>query len=279
MSMTMTHPAASNTWRLPHRMMTDEPRFTLLGIVLALTLVPVLAAMAIDARTYQEANIWMKPAKFLFSLSIYTLNLAIFARFLPAGMTARRSYVAFSYLVVFCILAEIIWVCGAAAMGTSSHFNRSTLTMAVIYTAMGVMAITLTSASLVYGIAIWRHRASALAPALRLSLGLGLVLTFVLTVIVAMTMAMGDGHVIGTSETGARLPVLGWSRDAGDLRVAHFFATHLMQALPLFALLTLALPAHIARMSVWAAALGYAALVIATFVQALAGQPFLPWIT
>lgn len=255
-------------------LMADEPRFTLLGLVLALALIPAFAAMAIDARTYQDVNVWVKPAKFLASLSLYMLNLALFARLLPPGMTARRSYRAFAWIVVFCILAEMAWIGGAAANGVGSHFNISTPAMDLIYSLMGLFAVTLTSASLVYGVAILRHRAAPVAPPLRLAIGLGLVLTFVLTVPVAGYMASAPGHFVGTPETGALLPVLGWSREVGDLRVAHFLATHAMQAVPLLALAALALGG--ARGAVWAVAAGYTALTLATFVQALAGQPFLP---
>lgn len=278
MTATLATSPASGGSQLPNRLMTDEPRFTLLGIVLAFALIPVFAAMAVETRTYQDMNVWMKPAKFMISLSLYMLNLALFARFLPAGMTARRSYRVYSTFVVLCILIEMIWIGGAAAMGVGSHFNRSTPELALIYTLMGVVAISLTTASLVYGIAILRNRASTLAPGLQLSIGLGLVLTFVLTVPVAMTMAMGSGHLVGTPQTGAMLPVMGWSREVGDLRIAHFFATHAMQVLPLFGLLTLALSRRLVVTAVWIAAIGYVALVAATFVQALSGQPFLPWI-
>ncbi|MFN7178175.1 hypothetical protein [Hyphomonas sp.] len=266
----------SGASQFPNRLMTDEPRFTLLAVVLAFALIPVFAAMAVETRLYQDVNVWVKPAKFMISLSIYLLNLALFARFLPTGMMARRSYRAYSTFIVLCILIEMIWIGGAAAMGVGSHFNRSTPELALIYTLMGVVAISLTSVSLVYGIAILRNRASTLAAGLRLSIGLGLVLTFVLTVPVAMTMAMGTGHLVGTAQTGAMLPVMGWSREVGDLRIPHFFATHAMQAMPVFGLLTLALPRQFAVTSVWVAAAGYVALVIATFLQALAGQPFLP---
>ena len=54
---------------------------------------------------------------------------------------------------------------------------------------MGVLAVMLTSATLVYGIAIWRNRATGLPPALHLAIALGLVLTFVLTVPVAGTLS------------------------------------------------------------------------------------------
>ncbi|MCU0912420.1 MAG: hypothetical protein MUE98_14100 [Rhodobacteraceae bacterium] len=278
MTMTLTH-APSGPAREPllPRLMADEPRFTLLGLVLGLALIPVFAAMAIDGRLYQDVNVWVKPAKFLASLSLYALNLALFARLLPPGMTARRSYRAFSWVVVFCILAEIAWIGGAAANGTGSHFNVATPAMELIYSLMGLFAVTLTAASLVYGIAILRHPAAPVAPTLRLAVGLGLVLTFALTVPVAGYMASAPGHFVGQPQTGALLPVLGWSREVGDLRVAHFLATHAMQVVPLLALAALALGRG-ATVGVWAIAAGYAVLTLATFAQALAGQPFLPWL-
>jgi hypothetical protein len=92
-----------------------------------------------------------------------------------------------------------------------------------------------------------------------------------------MTMANGTGHLVGTPLTGALLPVMGWSREVGDVRVAHFLATHAMHALPLVGLAALALPGRAAG-AVWAGAVLYIALTLGTFAQALAGRPFLPWL-
>jgi hypothetical protein len=143
---------------------------------------------------------------------------------------------------------------------------------------MGAFAVTLTAMSLVYGLAIRRYRDSGLADALHLSIWLGLILTFVLTVPVAGYMSSGTGHFVGTPETGALMPLMGWSREVGDLRVAHFLATHAMQALPLLGLAALVLPGALAVRTVWAGAGLYIVLVAGTFAQALAGQPFLPWL-
>jgi hypothetical protein len=141
---------------------------------------------------------------------------------------------------------------------------------------MGPLALILTSPALVMGVLIWRNRASGLPDPVRLSLGLGMVLTFVLTVAVAATMAQGAGHFVGTPVTGATVPIMGWSREVGDLRVSHFIATHALHAIPLAGLAAAwLLPAGRARAAVWAAALAYAGLVALTFVQALSGQPFL----
>jgi hypothetical protein len=70
---------------------------------------------------------------------------------------------------------------------------------------------------------------------------------------------------------------MGWSREMGDLRIAHFFGTHAMHAVPLFGFVagrTLAPRAAVA--ATWLFALLWTGFCLATFVQALAGRPFLP---
>ena len=130
--------------------------------------------------------------------------------------------------------------------------------------------------SFAFGVAIARNPGTVLAPALKLSLATGLCLTFVLTVITAGTMSSMPGHHIGLAVTGARIPVMGWSREVGDLRVAHFLATHALHAIPLAGLLACRLlPPATARIAVIAACILYTALVLATFAQALAGLPLI----
>ncbi len=255
----------------------DAPLFTTLGIAMALSLLPTLAAMQIDDRLFHGESIWLKPIKFEIALTIYLLTLAFYARWLPPAMRQARLFGVFCGIVAVAIIAEVLWIAGAAALGTASHFNDSSPVWAALYGFMGVAAVTLTSAALVFGIAIWRNRASGLPGALRLAVALGLVLTFVLTVPVAYYMSSNTGHFVGTPADWDRgLALMGWSRSAGDLRVAHFLATHALHGIPLAGLIAvLTLPAAVARRAVLLAAAGYAVLVAATFVQALAGQPFL----
>jgi hypothetical protein len=255
----------------------DAPVLTALGALLTLSLVPTLAAMHLDDRLFQGDSIWLKPVKFQIALAIYVLTLAVYARWLPPSLRAARWFRVYIGIVTFAILAELVWIGGAAALGTASHFNFSTPLSGALYNLMGALAVTLTSASLVFGLAIWRNRETGLPEALRLSMALGLVLTFGLTVVVASAMSVGTGHLVGVPAPGdSGLPVLGWSRSAGDLRVAHFLATHALHALPLVGLgASLVLARHPARAVVGLAAAGYAALVLATFAQALAGLPLI----
>ena len=172
------------------------------------------------------------------------------------------------------IAAETTWIAAAAAYGTASHFNDSTPTLAWLYGVMRALAALLTSASAVYAIghrprppacpggadrAGARARPGAAAhPRHRRRAG-------------------GERRPLGWRRAERRpgLPLLGWSRDGGDLRVAHFFAVHAMHFVPAFGLL-----------SIWAFGpdrrwpiVGFAALYVGwtafVFMQALAGRPFL----
>lgn len=253
-----------------------ERRFAAAGLGFALSLAVTLAAAAVDPRLFQGDNIWLKPIKFQIALTIFFLTLAFFARWLPAGMTERRAWRVFASLVVDATVAEMTWIAGAAMAGTASHFNQETPLAANLYRLMGGLAVFFTSATLVMGVAIWRDRASPLPPALRLAVGLGLVLTFALTLPTAGTLSQMPGHFVGTPVTGAALPVFGWSREVGDLRTAHFLATHAMHFLPLAGLAAvLALPGRLAKPAVWLAAAGYVALVAWAFTTALAGLPLI----
>jgi hypothetical protein len=241
------------------RLRRAAPQLVALTAVLLFAAVPVALAMAIDTRSFNGESIWLKPLKFHIALALYTGTLAIYALALPEGTLVGRNWRRYQAVVVAAIVAEVVWIGGAAALGTGSHFNT---TIPGLYPAMGAAAVILTSISLAMGLAFWRVRTSAL----HLGLATGLVLTFVLTVIVAGTMSSSPGHHVGTPVTGARLPLMGWSGEVGDLRVAHFFATHAMHAVPLAGLSG-------SRRAVWITAAAYTALVVATYVQALMGLP------
>lgn len=259
------------------RMWTDAPAFTGLALLLVLALVPLYAAMALDSRVFQGESPWMKPVKFHYALSIYTISLAFFARYLRPATRENWLWRGFVAAVVFAILAEVAWLSAAAMQNTASHFNTDIPFFTMIYQVMGAFAVLLTSASLVMGIAIWRNRDTGLDRALQLSIALGLILTFVATLVAAGYLSANGTHFVGTSTR--ELWVMGWSRDAGDLRVAHFLATHALHAVPAAGLLAArTLRPVIASRAVVLATAGYATLIGGTFLQALAGQPFLPYI-
>ena len=254
-----------------------ERNFAIAGLVIGMSLVATLFAANLDPRMFQGGNIWIKPIKFQISLAVYLLSLAFFARFLPKGMTDSLLYKIFSASVLIAIFAELMWIGGAAMYGTASHFNIASPIMAAIYSLMGVFAVLLTSASFVYGVAIWRNNNLMIDGSLRLSISISLILTFVLTVVTAGHMASQTGHLVGDPLTGAKVLLMGWSMEVGDLRVSHFFASHAMHIIPLvtFVGLRLGLLNQISAVAAVGTASLYTLFVGLTFFQALSGSPFI----
>jgi hypothetical protein len=84
--------------------------------------------------------------------------------------------------------------------------------------------------------------------------------------------SVAGAHTVGAPDGGPGLPVTGWSREHGDLRVPHFLGLHALQALALTALLVrkrrAARPARLIQM----AALSYVALFVILLWQAFRGE-------
>jgi hypothetical protein len=254
-----------------------EPVFSGAALVLLFLIVPTAIALCLDDRSLQGEPLWEKPLKFEIGLVLYLATLAWFAGWLPSGTTCRGAYRIFAALVVLGVAAEMVWLLYAAANGVASHFNKDQPVLRAIYPVMGLIAILLTSATLVYAWLIWRGERNRLDPAFRLSVVIGLSATFAATVLVAGAMAAGQGHFIGAAAEKQGMAILGWARNGGDLRVAHFFATHAVHALPIVGWLAgKTLPPTIAKIAVVAFATLYLAFIGWTFAEALKGRPFLP---
>jgi hypothetical protein len=224
-----------------------EPVFAFAAAVLLAMIPLTLLAMVLDPRTLDGEGVWLKPLRFEVALAAYLGTLAVFAVWLPREVMDAVAMRAFAWAVVAAVAIEMIWIVGAALAGVRSHFNTTNRLLAALYPVMGLVAIFLTSAALVYGVAFLVSDTPALDRAVRLSLGLGCVLTFVLTVWVAGAMA-GTGR---------------------PLHLAHFMATHAMHLLPVAGIAAaMALPAPAARIAVAAAAIAYVGLVWRLFVSA-----------
>lgn len=253
-----------------------EPAFFALAVALLFAMAPTSFAAWVDGRAFLDIDVWIKPLKFEVALVVYLLTLALFARWLPGGTVDRPWYRAYRFAVIAAIVAEMIWIGGAAMLGIASHFNRSPIGI-VIYSAMGFGAVLLTTPTAVYAWLIAKNPATGLTPALKSSIVIGLALVLPLTLATAGTMSALGAHAVGGAGTDAGgLTLMGWARDGGDLRVAHFFATHAMHLIPAFGLLSAALFGATNRLPVRLFAIVFVGFVAWTFAEALAGRPFLP---
>lgn len=253
-----------------------EPRFFALGVFLLVSILPTGLAVLADNRHMDGLELWSKALKFEVALAVYLFTLAFFARYIPQERLQTLAYRLFSLAVVTAILLEMTWIGGAAAMGTSSHFNTSPFGAAV-YSLMGALAVLLTSATAVQAVMIARNPSTGLDPVLRQAIVYGLGLTLPLTLATAGVMGgMPGHHVGGVGPVLETVPLMGWAGDRGDMRVAHFFGSHALHAIPIMGLALAALPGRRSSFAVPLAALAYCGFVVAVLLQALAGRPFIP---
>lgn len=253
----------------------------ILGIGLSAALaLPSLLALGLDDRLINDISVWSKPLKFQASLVMMLATLLLLLPLIEAR--TRAGYGVFLASLVAAITAngEVFYITLQAARGRASHFNHSTPIEAAAYSVMGVGAALLVFSSLMLGVYILLRPRPDASAGLRLGAGWGLVLGSVATLLTAFPLASGEiggpGHWVGgvRSDLGG-LALFGWSRTGGDLRVPHFFATHIMQALPLLGLLLdRVAPGHV-RPGLALGALLSIGVVAATFLQAVSGRPFL----
>ena len=235
-----------------------------------------LGAYAIDERLLNGISVWTKPLKFQVSLALHFATLALLAGLLPAGRRRTRGFRAVASISAAAGLFEIAWIMLQAARGRASHFNDQTVLEMVMYGLMGVGSVMLVAAPFIMGILLLRDRGRGMREdPLLAGATLGLIVSAVMTLIVAGYLSTTGGHWVGNvaSDAGG-LPLFGWSQHVGDLRVPHFFATHAMQLLPLAGL---ALRGAGKRGSFYVAVASgtYLLFIVAVFVQALQGEPFL----
>jgi hypothetical protein len=225
-----------------------------------------------DPRILGDSAVWAKPLKFAISFIIFFGTLALAeARFSPAWRQGRLLR-TLTTLTGAAMVLEMGYMIFQATQGQASHFNNSTPFTSIMYMVMGVGAVTLVVCAGLFGYAALRDKDANFGPALRQGVGIGFIGSCILTLITAGTMSSLSGHFIGTpGPDAATIPLMGWSAAVGDLRPAHFVALHMMQALPLLGLWVDRRGGAVRTAQI--AAIIYAVVTLALFVQALMGIP------
>lgn len=263
----------------------SDARLTTVGLLMFAVLAVTGVALLVDPREVMGAPAWMKPAKFAASIGMYTLTLAWVFTYLPAWTRTRR---AVSWITAVTLVLEIVIIDVQAWRGTTSHFNVGTVVDGVLFSIMGFAILAQTLAATSVAMALWRQRFADRAIGWALRFGM------TITIVGAMTgglmttptraqldaaragqrMTVSGAHTVGGPDGGAGLPGVGWSREHGDIRVAHFLGLHALQTLPLFALLLAARGWQERRRVrvVWATSASYVSLFALLLWQALRGQ-------
>ena len=147
---------------------------TATALIMAAVLVASVAGLVLDPRTVTGAPVWLKPAKFAISISVYALTLVWAFSYLPAW-PRTRAIVGWTTAVTLTI--EIVVIVAQAWRGTTSHFNIGTPLDAALWSTMGAAIVVQTLASIAACVALWRERFAdrAIGWALRLGLTLSIV--------------------------------------------------------------------------------------------------------
>lgn len=262
-----TRPGFGNT-RLS-RFLADSfegSRFLSLNAVLMLAgFALAMVLMTIDSRTLIGANVWHKPAKFFFSLSMQMATVAWALSLVPESVRRQRSVQWASVAMATASWLELAYIVYRASRGEASHFNITSVFAQVAYTLMGIGAFVITASAGWVGVVIWRNREGKLW---REAAAIGLVLGAALGTFAGFYLGSREtGHWVGgemTDLNGLRLFL--WSTTGGDLRIAHFVGLHAMQLVPFAALSG-------RRSVVWAMAAAVTLATAAVFLQALMGIP------
>lgn len=217
-----------------------------------------------------------KPLRFALSIALFLGSLS----FVVPLLALDRSWKELAAkLLVATMSAEMVLITMQALRGRASHFNVATPADAIVWRVM-VGAIVLATVVILYVAWVASMRplrdaeGVAIDPLIATGWRSGL-WSFLIAAYTGFRMGGARRHTVGGADTGPRTAVLGWSTEHGDLRVAHFFALHALQVLPLFAaLLTRApLPEGVRWALLLLAIGGQSAVTIGTLLQAHQGRP------
>ena len=268
---------ATATWHRP-----------LLWLAAAMGVLAVVATIGaiVDPREVLGTNLWFKPLKFAISIAIYSVSLSWVLSLLQRR---KRFFWMLGTVSVIGLVAEIIIIVAAAALGGTSHFNVATPFNTAMWTVMAASITVVWAIVFIVSIALFRADLGDRARTVAIRGGavlavVGMGLAFLMTSPNAQQLADFQGiagaHAVGVADGGAGLPLLGWSTVAGDLRIPHFVGMHALQFFPLLALglelasrrLTLLRSAEVRRRVIWVSLVTFVATMAVLTWQALSAQ-------
>ena len=222
-----------------------------------------LILMQVDDKQILNVNRWLKPMKFYFSVGLMILTMGWLLHYLNDTKKIKR----FTWLLIISMFFENGLIILQAIRGTTSHFNASTIVDGMIFNFMGIFILIFTICCIRICIAFFRQKQFSISDAYVWGIRLG-ILFFVLFSMEGGIMLSLMKHTVGGPDDSTGIPVMNWSKDYGDLRIAHFAGIHSLQVLPL-------LGVYIAKTKKQAIIISllYFAIVAALFIQAMKGIP------
>jgi hypothetical protein len=224
-----SHPSAQSGARSPisYGRKMERVLTVLIWLYVPIT-IALIAAWALDDTSLLGENVWIKPLKFAISIGLSGAAFVWILRRVPSNRTMRIA----TFASAAALLMEQILITTQAARGVRSHFNMTAGIDSTIYGAMGNIVGIVWVATLVLAINLSRRTINDPLLKIVTTAGTWLVL---LGASVGFIMVAASKHSIGAEDGGPILPLVGWNRNAGDLRPAHFVGLHGLQVLIVFA--------------------------------------------
>lgn len=245
------------------------------GLAMLVAFGVTLVLHALDPRVLaNHDSVWAKPLKFELALALHAGSLAlVVARMAPPPRDGRWMRLVALVFLAACSV-EMGYIIMQAARAEPSHFNDTTGFHRLMFAVMAFCAVFIIGAAGAIGATVWRDKGFHAPRAARAGVILGLMGGTILTLVTAFAIGGNGGPYVGTAPgPEARMALTGWSRAGGDLRIAHFLATHMIQVIPLAALCVAAFAAHrVAQGIVMAASAVWTAWTLLEFHTALGGN-------
>lgn len=233
------------------------------GIICGALAMVLLLLMVVDKRQFLGVTVWLKPFKFFVSTGFFAWTMAWFLVYLPEVDAVSR----YTWMSIGVLTFEDVYILWQASRGQRSHFNVSTPFYSIMFSLMGVAISVMTAWTAYIGYLFCIHDFPELSITYVWAIRLGIFI-FVVFAFEGGLMGSRLSHTVGAPDGGPGLPLLNWSKQHGDLRVAHFIGMHALQILPLIGYF---LAAHVWQVIL--ISIAYAMLAILVFVQALRGKP------
>ncbi len=190
-----------------------------------------LVGLLIDDRTLLGVSVWLKPLKFSLSISIYFITTGYLITKYPYSNKKKRFI---NHTTAWSMLLEFLLIVFQGSRGVQSHYNTGSLFDGILFMLMGVFVGINVLLMVLFIIDTARLKLKT-SKAVQWSILLGWIIV-VFGSWVGGQMISQMAHNVAIADGGAGLPLVNWSTKGGDLRIAHFFALHSIQIIPLFAL-------------------------------------------
>lgn len=243
-----------------------------------------LLAMPFDRRLILGLNPWIKPMKFEISVIVYLLTVALLLYGLrwhrsetdAAGWKRSRHWLSLGFALAMTVENTVIAL--QAGRGVRSHMNYTSVWNGLLFSLMGFF-IVVNTVLLAGLLGLWCVAQVRTPKPVTAGIRIGLLLMLAGS-LEGLLMVLAGGHTVGAKDGLAGLPFLNWSTTNGDLRVAHFFALHALEVLPLAGILLARtrIPIRLQVAGVWIFSVLYTGGVCWLFAEARNGKPFLAYL-